>query len=409
MPLYRFTAISPENTSREGFIEAATQEDVIHQLRKEDLTILRIMEARHSFNISTFLKKEISFRRELGLRDLAQVTLEWGTLVDAGVTIEEALRLSKMQLKQPKLKALIEDIYEKVKGGASLYEALSDRQVSFPQSYTTMIHAAETAGTLGESLRRMASELAERQKLSEEIRNALLYPIFLLVTASAAIIVLLVIVVPNLENIIGQQKADAIPTMSWIVIGLSHVLRDYGVITLITGFLVSVILTIALFTPRGRAAFDAAALRLPVLGRITRWIESARFMRTCGSLIRGGIPLARAMPLAAKTVVNVSIREALNRVHGEVLLGAVFSDALSAIGVLPEDSVGLIRAGERTGQLAFSLEKAAEVYEGKTQRQLKALTTMLAPSLTMIFGAVAGIIVYAMMSTILSINELVTP
>ncbi len=271
------------------------------------------------------------------------------------------------------------------------------------------MQAGEASGSLGPSLRRLADDLTARRVVVEEIRNALLYPAFLLITAVVGISILLLVVVPNLENLFGARSREALPVVTQVVIAVSHGLRDFGLFLLMIAGLALAILMAAARTSKGRSTIHQTALRLPIMGSLVQAIETGRFARAFSSLLAGGVAMAQAMPLAVQTLHNDAMRRGLERAHGHVLTGVSLGDAIAASRVLPGDALGLVRMGERTGTLDRALGRAAALYEGRAARRLKALTTVLTPVLTIGFGLLAGVIIYAMVSTILSINDLAAP
>jgi type II secretory pathway component PulF len=190
------------------------------------------------------------------------------------------------------------------------------------------------------------------------------------------------------------------------VIATSHTLRDHGLVLAAMLALLVVGSAAAARTTAGRAVIDRLVLRMPVAGPLVRAIETGRLLRSLGALVTGGVAVSRAMPLAVRTIANTAMRASLMGAHERILSGTALGDAVAASGALPADAIGLMRVGERTGRLDAALERAATLFEGRATRRLKALTTMLTPVLTIGFGMLAGIIVYAMLSTILSINDL---
>jgi type II secretory pathway component PulF len=248
-----------------------------------------------------------------------------------------------------------------------------------------------------------------QRRTREEVRNALLYPAFLMVTAIAGITTLLTVVVPNLENLFGSRSRDTLPAATRIVIATSHLLRDNGLV-LALGLIVLMMALVAVAgSPVGKTFVNRLLLKTPIFGSLLQIIETGRFTRSLSALLAGSVAVARAMPLAVRTVSNGAMRHALQTAHERIMTGAPVGEAIAASGVLPADAIGLIRMGERTGRLDAALERIASLYEGRAARKLKALTTVLTPVLTIGFGLVAGVIIYAMLSTILSINDLARP
>lgn len=409
MPSFRFYAVTAGNEKREGSVEAATLQEALATLRGRSLYVIRIAEPSRISSIRNALNRDVSFRPPIGAAELARLSQEWAGLIEAGVSVEESLALI-CHASRPRARRVLSAVRDAVKQGTALHEALGRFPDSFPPVYRALVRAGETAGSLGSALRRLGDDLVARRALAEEVRNALVYPLFLVVTASTGVLVLLLVVVPNLEGLIGEGGESRLPVMTRLVLAISHILRDYGgLIAVAAAAAVSAILSLTALTPSGRTRLDALILRSPLLGPLIRTIETGRFARTFGALLAGGVAAPNAMRIALDTVGNRRMRARLEIAHHSIVSGAAVGDAVAAGGVFGPDAVGLIRVGERSGRLAEALDRAATLHEARATRRLKALTALLTPLMTIGFGGVAGIIVYAMLSTILGINELASP
>jgi type II secretory pathway component PulF len=328
--------------------------------------------------------------------------------VEAGIAVEECLALVG-HTGRSRTKRVLAEVREAVKAGSAFHEALGRFPNCFPPVYRALVQAGEMAGNLGPTLRRLGDDLAARRALVEEVRNALVYPVFLTVTATAGMLVLLLVVAPSLETLLAPEAGDRLPAVTRAVLAASHGLRDHGgLLGLGAGGLMGIPIGLALH-PAGRNHLDRLVLKAPLLGGLVRTIETGRFTRTLGALLAGGIAPAHAIRIALATVANRRMRAGLEDAYRGVVSGAMIGEAVAASGVFDVDAVGLIRVGERTGRLAETLDRAATLHEARATRRLKALTALLTPIITIGFGVVAGLIVYAMLSTILGINELAGP
>ncbi|NIX78432.1 type II secretion system F family protein [Microvirga terricola] len=402
---FRYVAVTLANERHIGWVEAPSPEAAAAELRLKGLVTIRLEKASAFASIWTSLNREVSFRPPLTASDLANLSQEWAGLVEAGISVEESLGFLQSSCK-PSGRNVLARVREEVKEGSTLHEALAHRPDCFPLTYVTLVQAGETAGSLGSTLRRLADDLASQRSILEDIRNALLYPAFLLITAVIGISTLLVVVVPNLENLFGTRSHETLPTATRLVIATSHLLREGGIAILISLSVLAFGLAMAARTDSGRLAIHRGLLKTPVVGFLVLIIETGRFTRSLGALLKGGVTVSRAMPIAIRTVANQALRTRHERAHALILTGSGVGDALAEADAMSADAIGLIRMGERTGQLDASLERIAVLYEGRATRRLKALTTVLTPVLTIGFGLLAGVIIYAMLSTILSINDL---
>jgi general secretion pathway protein F len=406
MPRFRFVAVTASNERQEGVLEATAVDDAAEALVRRGLFVIDVSPESSSRLLWATLNRDVTFASPLSARRLAALTLEWAGLLEAGVSLDETLALSSGPGRPKSLVSIVRAIREAVKGGAALNQALREHRRVFPPVYVALVQAGEAAGELGPVLRRLASDLEARQDFVEKIRSALLYPAFLVVTAGGAIVVLLTVVVPNLESLVTERASDTLPFATRAVIWVSHALRDSGPIA---AFAVAVAIVIAVFAARTRTMhrrLDRALLALPVAGSLTRSSDAARYLRTLSALVGGGIALPRALPLALPSLNNSALSTDVERAHQRVLVGASLGDALAESDALPADALALARMGERTGKLAEALGHAASLLETSVRRRLETIAALIGPALTVVFGLIAGLIVYAMLSTILGINEL---
>ncbi|MGN7127628.1 type II secretion system F family protein [Methylorubrum thiocyanatum] len=407
MPEFRFIAATAANERREGLLEAGGVSEAAAELSRRGLLVIRITpRARHG-SLWALLNQDVAFTAPISARERVSLTLEWANLLEAGVPLDEMLMLSATGVRRKGVRTIVTAIREAVKGGASLHEALKAHSRCFSPIYVALVQAGEAAGALGPALSRLARDLEAGQDFSARIRGALLYPAFLVVTATGAIVVLLTVVVPSLEAMVTERGSEALPFATRAVIATSHGLRDYGMPVAFVAVM-AILGAVALFRlPSARRRFDRFVLGLPGLGSLARTADAGRYLRTLSALVAGGVALPRALPLAVPALRNRALAAALETAHAKVLVGAALGDALSESRTLPSDALVLARLGERTGRLAEALGHAAILLEKRLRLRLEAIATLIGPMLTLGFGLVAGLIVYAMLSTILGINELV--
>lgn len=364
MGRFSFVAATPDNQRRQGVLEALDENHAVLALRRQGLVVVDVAPATSLSSIWAFLNREIRIGSGIKPAELASLTLEWGTLIEAGVKVDEALRLSLEGRYRASLKKILGEIRHQVTEGSALCEALAAHPQAFPAGYVALVQAAEAAGALGPSLCRMADDLLLRRNVADDVRNALFYPVFLFATASAAITVLLVVVVPNLESLYGDRDPATFPLVTRIVIAVSRMLRENGALILWLATGAACLILLLSLTAQGQKLRDRWLPRLPVFGAIIQLIEISRFLHTFSILLGGGVPAAKAMSHAVKSVGNSMFRIRLEASRQEALVGAPIADALVRSAVLPADALSLIRTGERTGQLAHTMGRAASIQEG---------------------------------------------
>jgi type II secretory pathway component PulF len=406
MPRFRFIAVTATNERRIGSRDAVLAADLVRELTTSGHTVIRIEPDRPRSSLWQWLNADISLRPPISAKELALLTQEWASLIESGVTVEETLLLSCAGAKRKRAGKIVEAVRQDIKAGAALHDTLRKHPACFPQAYVAMVQAAEAAGNLGPVLRRLALDLDARQQFADKIRSALLYPAFLVVTAGAVIVTLLIFVVPSLESLLRERDTALLPITTQVVLGASKLLRLYGTQALAMAIFALVIVAAALRIPKLQYVLDLVCLRSPMLGDLVHAAQSGRFLRVLSSLLAGGVALPHALRLASQAITNNAARRQIEEVGRRVHVGVSVGDAFAQLNSVPAEALALTRIGERAGRLAEVMGQAATLLETKTRRRLETIVTLVGPCVTVAFGLVAGLIVYAMLSTILSLNEL---
>jgi len=402
MAQFSYVAQTAGGDRSQGRIDAEDEAAAARTLTAAGLTVVGLTPAAHR-SLKALLATELRLSNGLPPRLFLSLIREWATLVGAGLPLHAALELSRSGRKGPAAR-MVADLLEAVRGGQSLQAALK-ASGQFPGDFVALVGAAEASASLGPALRGAAEQADARQKLAQKLRKELIYPAFLTVTASVAIIVLLTVVVPNIEDLIDGAGATHLPLATRLVIAVSHALRDWGLSALAVTAIGAGLLGAGLATAQGKRIGARLLVGLPLIGRVLLLGQVARYLDTLAALVAGGVGLARAQGLAVETLSNGHIRHLLDPIAGEISGGRSLSSALAAAGPVPEEAIGLIRSGEQTGQLAAMLRAAGGLLQARTDQRLELLATLLGPVLTIVFGLVAGMIVYVMLTSILSINE----
>lgn len=343
-------------------------------------------------------------RKRLSLDEQTALFQDWARLLEARLSIEEAVGVSASSRAQTRAGRACLAIHRSLKEGRPFDEALAENMPELPSSTRAVLRAAQAAGALPDALQRIASSMFEARKLSRSIRSAMMYPCLVLAVAGGAVAILLGAVVPSIEGLVKLDDA-ATPFLSKLVIHSSQFLREYGdVVAIAFGIL---LLAVAGFskTAIGRLTLDAIVLRLPLLGSTTREIQNARFASVLGLLIAGGVPLARAVGLAVNSIGNAALARQASGLQRAVAHGEPFGDTLARSGVMTREAIAMVRVGERSGRLEQMLTQVAVVSENRAQERLKLLIASIGPLLTIVCGIIAGAIVYAVLATTMSITD----
>ena len=355
MGAFEFVALDKSGKESKGLLEGDTPRHVRQMLRERQLLPVSVTEVakKESRRQSNF-----SIRRGMSASELALLTRQLATLSQAGLPLEEALLAVSQQNENPRTQSILLGVRSRVMEGHSLADGLADFPQAFPELYRATVAAGEQSGHLDAVLERLAEFTETRQLLQQQIQNALIYPIALVVTAVAIISFMLAYVVPKVVYIF-ENYDQQLPLLTRIMIGASDFIRDYWVV-LIIGIIATVYGMRQLLKKEGpNRKFHHLLLRLPVVSKLTRGINTARFTQTLSILAGSGVPILESLRIAAQVVVNVPMREAVEEASLRIREGAMISRSLAASRLFPPMTTHLISSGEASGRLEEMLHRAA--------------------------------------------------
>jgi general secretion pathway protein F len=326
-------------------------------------------------------------------------------LLEAGETLESALALAADEVDDRRLGDLLKSVLGQVRGGASLSEALAAEPSMFPRAYVGMVRAAEATGRLGPVLKELA-ELRECQAaLQRQLTSSLVYPAILMVTALGAIAVLFLFVVPQFEPVFAGVE-DRVPALTVAIMQTSAWLRGHGSTMIVILALTALVLLLARRVPGLRLAFDRSALRMPGLRSIARERATAEIGRGLSTLLKGGLDLPQALSMLREMVSNLSVGEAIDRAGIEVRQGRRLHEALGRERILHPMGQKLLRTAEESGRLEPLCRYIGERFEERIASRMQRVVALLEPVLVIGLGGIVGGIVIAILTAVLSINEL---
>ncbi len=405
MPAYRYKAVTTSGDVVEGEMEASSQSAVIEKLH--DLGHLPIRaDEREAASGWRWLAHDLFARRRVSRKDVALVTREFATLLEAGLPLDRALEILINLAEGEGVRKLLERVLEAVRGGASLADALAAQGRSFPRFYVSMVRAGESGGTLEEVLARLADFLEKSHTLTENVKSALVYPAILVTMAGASVVLLLTVVVPQFKPLF-EDAGQALPLATQVIISAGAFFQNYwwAIALAVVGLVL--LGRHQLATPAGRYGWDASLLRIPLLGDLVTKLEIARFSRTLGTLLHNGVALLSALGIARETLGNVVIARAVEGVARRAKDGQGLAGPLMAARVFPSLAVQLVRVGEETGRLEEMLLRVADIYDREVQRSVDRLMALLVPILTIGLGVLIAGIIVSVLVAILSVNRLV--
>ena len=403
MPAYRFEALNADGKSLKGLLDADNPKTARSQLRAQGLVPLEVSPVAAGTAAEGVGTNSKFARRAFNATTLSVWTRQLAGLVGAGLPLERALTSLADEAEDPRQRELLAHLRAEVNAGSPFARALGGMPREFDEIYRAVVAAGEQSGALGGVLERLADDLEERQALKGKLLGAALYP--MIVSAIAVVIVtfLVTYVVPQVANVFVSSKR-ALPLLTTIMLGISAFVRQWGWLVLVALVAGGFSLSLSLRNEGFRQRFDAAWLRLPLIGPLTRGYNASRFAGTLAMLAGAGVPILKALQAAAETLGNRAMRvDALDALV-MVREGAPLASALAGKKRFPGILSMFARLGEQTGQLPAMLERAARQLSSEVQRRAMALATLLEPLLIVAMGVVVLLIVLAVLLPIIQLN-----
>lgn len=403
MGAFEYSALDNRGKERKGVLEGDTARQVRAQLREQGMTPLSVEEVAERESRS---QGGFSFKRGISATELALVTRQLATLVRAALPLEEALQTVARQSERPRLKSMLLAVRAKVMEGYTLADGLGDFPHVFPELFRTTVAAGEQSGHLEIVLERLADYTEKRQQMRQKIMLALFYPIILTSMAILVTVALLTYVVPEVVKVfdnIGQE----LPLLTRALIAFSGFLRDYGIGILLLLVLGVVGFIYLLRNPEHRFRWHKVLMRLPLIGRLNRGLNTARFARTFSILSASGVPVLDALRIASEVMGNLPMREAVQTAAHRVREGSNIARALEQSRYFPPMTLHLIASGESSGKLEAMLERAADNQERELETVIAMVMGMFEPLLILVMGGVVLVIVLAILLPIFNLNQLV--
>lgn len=400
MPAYQYSALDASGKQHKGILDGDSARQIRQQLRDQALTPLQVEAVQHKQT-----GQSRWFQKKLTAYDLALMTRQLSVLIAASIPLEEAIRAVAKQSEKKHVESLLLSVRAKVLEGHSLAKAL-DQSGNFPTLYIATVAAGERSGHLDLILEQLADYTEGRFAMQKKIQGAMIYPVILMLMSFAIIMGLMTYVVPDIVKVFANTE-QALPWITQALMATSDFIRNYWMYMLVLGALGLFLLGRFLRTDAGHYTLDRFILKLPLFGKLSRGINSARFASTLSILTRSGVPLVDALKIGAAVSSNWVIRDAVNHAAEKVVEGGNLATQLERSGYFPPMMVQMIRSGENSGELDRMLIRASDMQDKQISSLITTLLALLEPLMLVFMAGIVLVIVIAVMLPIVNMNNLI--
>jgi type IV pilus assembly protein PilC len=388
MPVFEYTARNYKGEIVRDKLDAANKDDVVAQLRRRRLQVVRVDEAKTT-------APKLRLGGGIRTRDIVILTRQFATMINAGLPLVQALDILAQQTENKALADVTRSVVYDVESGHTLADALRQHPKAFSDLYVNMVAAGEAGGILDTILLRLAQFLEKNDAIIRKVKGAMVYPAVIVAVAVTAIAVLLIFVIPTFQTMFASVNLE-LPLPTRIVIGASSLLQHYWW-AIIGGIALLVFAVYRYYkTDSGRLQIDTLLLKVPVLGDLIRKSAVSRFTRTLGTLISSGVSILEGLEITARTAGNMVVHNAVMESRASIAGGETIAAPLQKSRVFPPMVISMIAVGEQTGGLDEMLSKIADFYDEEVDAAVSALLSLMEPIMIVVLGVVVGGMVVAM-------------
>jgi type IV pilus assembly protein PilC len=401
MPIYKWAGKTYKGEIRSGELSAKNRDELIYSLRKQGILPTNVSELKQPKTITPK-------RRKVSARDLVVFTRQFATMFTAGIPIVQGLDILSKQSDNKVLGAILSQVKADVETGTTLADALKKHPKIFDDLYINLVAAGEAGGVLDSVLMRLAGYIEKSMKLKKKIKGAMIYPSIVIAVAVLVVTIIMVFVIPIFSKIFTEMGV-ALPLPTRSVIWMSNFIAGSGGAIIFMSFIGSIILIRQYRkTESGKKNIDRILLQMPVIGDLLRKAAVARFTRTLGTLIGGGVPILEGLEICAKSSGNKVVEDVVLEAKKDVASGKTVAESVSKSDIFPSMVIQMINVGESTGALDDMLLKIADFYDDEVDNSVTNLTTMLEPMMMVFLGTTIGYIVIALYLPIFKMGEVVS-
>lgn len=396
--LFTYTGVDSGGRTVNGSIDALTVEVALNSLQRRGFTISGIQPTA----APSIFKRDIAFWRRVSGKDLVILSRQISTLFEAQVSALRIFRLLAVEIEHPLLREILLSIADDIQGGSSISKALGKHPQAFSSFYVSMVKSGEEAGKIDQIFSFLADYLERTYEVTSKAKNALIYPIFVIFTFVAVMVLMFTTVIPSLSTILAES-GQQLPIYTRAVLGISDFLVNYGWFLLIFLILLGLFLWRFVKTPDGRYTFDEIKIRIPYVGNLYRKLYLSRISDNLSTQLSAAIPIIRSLEITAEVVDNAVFENALALAAEEVKSGSSIADAFAKSRVIPGIMVQMMKVGEESGELGNILNTMARFYRREVANAVDTLVSLIEPVLIVILGLGVGFLLASVLIPIYNI------
>jgi len=400
---YVYQARSNEGALVSGDMQADNRETVISALKQKGYYPLRV---QLQGKIAAVISKNAALGSRVSVRDRAVFTHQLATLLRAGMRLSIALKTLAKQTENKYFASVIQQLHNDIEQSSSLSQAMAKHPRVFSSVYTAIVTAAETAGSLPETLAVLTAQLKARASINARVRAALVYPIFLLVVSAAVVAVLTTFVIPKfIQLFVNVNQKLPLPTR--ILIAATHGIQQFWWLLIIAIAVIAALVLLALRDKNVRLSIHRCLLKIPIAGALNQKLQLARFARTLGSLLNGGVRIIEAIDTTKATTSNTAFAAEIANIEQAILKGSTLTKAVTQQEFFSEISANMIAVGEDTGTLPEMLLELAQMYDEQCESAINSMTNLLGPIMIVLLGLIIGFVVMAILLPIFETSTMI--
>jgi len=404
MPVFRYTKLSGAGHKEQSTVEAPSVADARRRLRAAGVHVIEITDGQIDVQHQLAGQPRTIGFRKIKRRDLSTAIWQLASLLHAGIALVPALSAMVEQLGNRPLAGVFGQIRDKVNEGTSLAKAMEEYPAVFSEIFISMVSAGEATGTLENVLSRLAEMSEKRNNLTNKVKAAMAYPLFMAVAGVAVVGFIFAFVIPSIAKLFLEMNRQ-LPWPTIMLIGISDFTQRYFWVLLAVPGAFAGALVLWLRTTAGRETWDRLKLKCPLLGGLALKMAVSRFSRTLAVLLASGLPIVEALDLARRVIGNSAVSAVVEDAKDAISHGERIANSFRKSGVFPPIVIHMIAAGEKSGSIEEGLANVADVFDNEVETTVKALTSLLEPLMIVLLGTIVGFIVLAILLPIFDINQ----